>query len=144
MQFLISHWHGSTDPLLPHQLYPDIYHRIQSEITSVRSLLVSHKDLALVQLPSLLTLKAPLTSSPHIYFCIICMPTTHTPMVTVPRQISRCSVYIHQMNRVNSRNDFGHDGSTINIVMAIIIILLLLSISCVGMGMCCEKMMMIG
>ena len=36
------------------------------------------------------------------------------------------SVYIHQMNRVNSRSDFGHDNSTINIVMAIIIILLLL------------------
>ena len=33
------------------------------------------------------------------------------------------SVYIHQMNRVNSRNDFGHDDSTINIVMAIIIII---------------------
>jgi len=30
------------------------------------------------------------------------------------------SVYIHQMN---SRNDFGHDDSTINIVMAIIIII---------------------
>jgi len=29
------------------------------------------------------------------------------------------------MNRVNSRNDFGHDDSTINIVMAIIILLLL-------------------
>ena len=26
------------------------------------------------------------------------------------------------MNRVNSRNDFGHDDSTINIVVAIIII----------------------
>ena len=26
------------------------------------------------------------------------------------------SVYIHQMNRVNSRYDFGHDDSTINIV----------------------------
>jgi len=33
------------------------------------------------------------------------------------------SVYIYQMNRVNSRNDFGHDDSTINIVMAIIIII---------------------
>jgi len=33
------------------------------------------------------------------------------------------SVYIHQMNRVNSHNDFGHDDSTINIVMAIIIII---------------------
>jgi len=28
------------------------------------------------------------------------------------------------MNRVNSRNDFGHDYSTINIVMAIIIIII--------------------
>ena len=36
---------------------------------------------------------------------------------------TRRSVYIHQMNRVNSRNDFGHDDSTINIVIAIIIIL---------------------
>ena len=35
------------------------------------------------------------------------------------------SVYIHQMNRVNSRNDFGHDDSTINIVIAIIIIIFL-------------------
>ena len=35
---------------------------------------------------------------------------------------TRRSVYIHQMNRVNSRNDFGHDDSTINIVMANIII----------------------
>jgi len=37
---------------------------------------------------------------------------------------TRRSVYIQQMNRVNSRNDFGHDhdDSTINIVMAIIII----------------------
>ena len=33
---------------------------------------------------------------------------------------SRHSVYIHQMNRVNSHNDFGHDDSTINIIMAII------------------------
>jgi len=36
---------------------------------------------------------------------------------------TRRSVYIHQMNRVKSRNDFGHDDSTINIVMAIIIII---------------------
>ena len=35
---------------------------------------------------------------------------------------TRRSVYIHQMNRVNSRNDFGHDDSTTNIVMAIIIV----------------------
>jgi len=33
---------------------------------------------------------------------------------------TRRSVYIHQMNLENSCNDFGHDDSTINIVMAII------------------------
>ena len=38
---------------------------------------------------------------------------------------TRRSVYIRQMNRVNSRNDFGHDDSTINIVMAIIIIIII-------------------
>ena len=31
--------------------------------------------------------------------------------------------YIYQMNRVNSRNDFGHDDSAINIVVVIIIII---------------------
>ena len=41
---------------------------------------------------------------------------------------SRRSVYIHQMNRVNSRNDFGHDDSTINIVLVIIIIIIIISI----------------
>ena len=34
---------------------------------------------------------------------------------------TRRSVCIRQMNRVNSGNDFGHDDSTINIVMAVII-----------------------
>ena len=34
------------------------------------------------------------------------------------------SVYLHQMNRVNSRNDFCHDDSTINIVVVIIIIII--------------------
>jgi len=29
------------------------------------------------------------------------------------------------MNQVNSRNDFGHDDNTINIVMAIIIIIII-------------------
>jgi len=33
------------------------------------------------------------------------------------------SLYIHQMNQVNSRNDFGHDDSTIDIVVVIIIII---------------------
>jgi len=31
------------------------------------------------------------------------------------------------VNRVNSRNDFGHDDSTINIVMAIIIIIIIMA-----------------
>ena len=37
------------------------------------------------------------------------------------------SVCIHQMNRVNSCNDFGHDNSIVNIVVVIIIIIILLS-----------------
>jgi len=37
---------------------------------------------------------------------------------------TRRSVYIHQKNRVNSRNDFGHDDSTINFVVIIIIIVI--------------------
>jgi len=37
---------------------------------------------------------------------------------------TRRSVYIHPMNRANSRSDFGHDDSTINIAMAIIIIII--------------------
>jgi len=36
---------------------------------------------------------------------------------------TRRSVCIHQMNRMSSCSDFGHDDSTINIVMAIIIII---------------------
>ena len=35
---------------------------------------------------------------------------------------TRRSVYIHQMNWVNSCNDFGHEDRTINIVVVIIII----------------------
>ena len=31
------------------------------------------------------------------------------------------------MNRANSRNDFGHDDSTINIAMAIIIIIIIIT-----------------
>jgi len=34
-------------------------------------------------------------------------------------------LYIHQMNRVNSRNDLGHDDSTINIVVVIISIIII-------------------
>ena len=35
---------------------------------------------------------------------------------------TRRSVCVYQMNWVNSRNDFGHGDSTINIAVAIIII----------------------
>jgi len=35
--------------------------------------------------------------------------------------------YIHQMNRVNSRNDLGHDDSTINVVVIISIIIIIAS-----------------
>jgi len=41
---------------------------------------------------------------------------------------TRRSVYIHQMNRVNSRNDFGHYNSTTNTVVAIIIIIFIIII----------------
>ena len=36
------------------------------------------------------------------------------------------------MNRVNSRNDFGHDDSTVNIVVVIIIVIItrLLTVGC--------------
>ena len=42
----------------------------------------------------------------------------------------RSVYYIHQMNRVNSRNDFGHNDSTINIVVVTIIIII--TISCIS------------
>jgi len=41
---------------------------------------------------------------------------------------TRRTVYIHQMNRVNSRNDSGGDNSTINIVVVIIIIVIIIII----------------
>jgi len=39
-------------------------------------------------------------------------------------------VYIHQMNRVNSCIDFGHDDSTINIVIVVIIIMIITVVYC--------------
>jgi len=39
---------------------------------------------------------------------------------------TRRSVCIHQVNRVNSRNDFGHDDSAINIAAVIIIIIIII------------------
>jgi len=53
---------------------------------------------------------------------------THSPSRLVWSE-GRSSVCIHQMNRVNSCNDFGHDDSTINIVTAIIIIIIFFSFS---------------
>ena len=41
---------------------------------------------------------------------------------------TRRSVYVHQMNRVNSRNDSGHDDSTINIVVILLLIILIFSL----------------
>ena len=40
---------------------------------------------------------------------------------------TRRSVYIHQMNRVNSRNDFGHDDSIINIVVVTIVVIIIIT-----------------
>jgi len=41
------------------------------------------------------------------------------------------------MNRVNSRNDFGHDDSTINIVLVIITIIIII-ITVAGCVLCVE------
>jgi len=38
---------------------------------------------------------------------------------------AQSTLYIHQTNRVNSRNDFGPDDSTINIVVVIIMLLII-------------------
>ena len=40
---------------------------------------------------------------------------------------TRRSVCIHQMKRVNSRNDLGHDNSAINFVVVIIIIIIIIT-----------------
>jgi len=50
---------------------------------------------------------------------------THSPVDSFGLGLAanRHSVYIHQMNLVNSHNDFGHDISTINIAVVIIIII---------------------
>ena len=37
---------------------------------------------------------------------------------------TRRLVYIRQMNRMDSHNDFGQDDSTINIVVAVVIIII--------------------
>ena len=48
---------------------------------------------------------------------------THSPSRLVWSEGWR-PVYIHQTNQVSNNNDFGHDDSTINISVAIIIIFL--------------------
>ena len=64
---------------------------------------------------------------------------THSPSIGLVWGLAatRRSVYIHQMNRVNSRNDFGLDDSTINIVMAIIIIIIIIIIFAVSSAAAC-------
>jgi len=42
---------------------------------------------------------------------------------------TRRSVCIHQMNRVNSRSDHGHEDSTIKIVVELLLLLLLLMLT---------------
>jgi len=39
---------------------------------------------------------------------------------------TRRSIYIHQMNRVNSRNDSGRDDSTTNIVVVVVVIIIII------------------
>ena len=54
---------------------------------------------------------------------------THSPSFGLVWGLAatRRSVYIYQMNRVNSRNDVGHDDSSINIAVVIINILIIFS-----------------
>jgi len=44
---------------------------------------------------------------------------------------TRHSVCIHEMNRMNSRSDHGHEDSTINIVIELLIIIIIIHIFCV-------------
>jgi len=67
------------------------------------------------------------------WWCVVTTCLSRTISLILPQPQStglvwglaatRRSVYIYQMNRVNSRNDFGHDDSTINIVAVIVIII---------------------
>ena len=41
---------------------------------------------------------------------------------------TRRSVFIHQMNRVNSRNDSGRDDSTTNIVVVVVVVVVVIII----------------
>ena len=48
------------------------------------------------------------------------------------------SVYIHQMNRVNSRDDFGYDDNTINIVVLIVIVIIVGSSAQIVISQLCD------
>ena len=48
----------------------------------------------------------------------------------------RRSVCIHQTNRVNPRDDFGHDDRTISIIVVIIIIIIII-LSLLSYNRCC-------
>ena len=43
---------------------------------------------------------------------------------------------IHRVNRVNSRNDLGHDDSTIKIVLGIIIIIIIITSGVIRQCLC--------
>ena len=43
------------------------------------------------------------------------------------KRLALIEVCIHQMNRVNSRNDSGHDDSTMNIVVNVIVIVIIIA-----------------
>ena len=43
------------------------------------------------------------------------------------KRLALIEVCIHQMNRVNSRNDSGHDDSTMNIVVNVIVIIIIIA-----------------
>jgi len=50
------------------------------------------------------------------------MPLSKSVGLVCGLTATRCSVCIHQMNRVNSRSDHGHEDSTINIVVEVLLI----------------------
>ena len=53
-----------------------------------------------------------------------CSLYSNNQMMKYILEPTRRSVYIHQLNRVNSRDDFGHDDSIITIGVIIIIIII--------------------
>jgi len=43
------------------------------------------------------------------------------------KRLALIEVCIHEMNRVNSRNDSGYDDSTMNIVVNVIVIIIIIA-----------------